>query len=84
MVRDLSGGLGKVAVVEIEGGETELDKGVVERLADPLTHLVRNSIDHGLEKPDERVVHGKSLKEDQIRRTARCRWCIEIGTMPRP
>jgi len=60
MVRDLSGGLGKVAVVEIEGGETELDKGVVERLADPLTHLVRNSIDHGLEKPDERVVHGKS------------------------
>jgi two-component system chemotaxis sensor kinase CheA len=69
IVRDLSGALGKVAAVEIEGGETELDKGVVERLADPLTHLVRNSIDHGLEGPEERIALGKAA-EGTVRLTA--------------
>jgi two-component system chemotaxis sensor kinase CheA len=59
IVRDLSASLGKNATLEIEGGDTELDKGVVERLSDPLTHLVRNSIDHGLETADERSAQAK-------------------------
>jgi len=59
LVRDLSASLGKNAAIEFEGGETELDKGVVERLSDPLTHLVRNSIDHGLEAAQERVAQNK-------------------------
>jgi two-component system chemotaxis sensor kinase CheA len=59
IVRDLSAKLGKSVSVEIEGGETELDKGVVERLSDPLTHLVRNAVDHGIESATERLAHGK-------------------------
>lgn len=70
LVRDLSASLGKNAVIEIEGGETELDKGVVERLSDPLTHLVRNSIDHGLESAQERLAQNK-LEQGKIRLAAR-------------
>lgn len=54
LVRDLARRLDKQIRLEIEGEETEADKTVVEELADPLVHLLRNSIDHGLEKPDER------------------------------
>lgn len=59
VVRDLSGKLGKKVELVVEGGETELDKGLIEKLTDPLTHLVRNSVDHGVESPDQRRAAGK-------------------------
>ena len=59
VVRDTAAELKKDVVLELEGGETELDKSVVERIADPLMHLVRNALDHGLETPDARVAAGK-------------------------
>ncbi len=62
LVRDLSGKLGKEIDLKTEGGETELDKTVIDRLDDPLVHLIRNSIDHGVEMPDERKDMGKSEK----------------------
>jgi two-component system chemotaxis sensor kinase CheA len=60
LVRDLSADLGKDISLETIGGETELDKTVIEKLGDPLVHLIRNSLDHGIENPDERVSKGKS------------------------
>jgi len=59
LVRDLSQELGKEIEMETEGAETELDKTVIERLNDPLVHLIRNSIDHGIEMPDLRRAAGK-------------------------
>jgi two-component system chemotaxis sensor kinase CheA len=59
VVRDTAAELGKDVQLEIVGGETELDKSVVERIADPLMHLVRNGLDHGLETPAERLAAGK-------------------------
>ena len=59
VVRDTAAELGKDVALEIVGGDTELDKSVVERIADPLMHLVRNGLDHGLEPPDERTAAGK-------------------------
>lgn len=59
LVRDLSKELGKQIELETEGGETELDKTVIERLHDPLVHVIRNSIDHGIESPHERAAAGK-------------------------
>ncbi len=60
IVRDLSGQLGKDIRLEITGEEVELDKKIIEALGDPLTHLVRNAVDHGLEKPAIRRAAGKS------------------------
>ncbi|MEE2002302.1 chemotaxis protein CheA [Alkalimonas sp. MEB108] len=60
VIRDISLDLGKQVRLVIEGGDTELDKSMVERISDPLMHLVRNALDHGLETPDERVKSGKS------------------------
>ncbi len=60
LVRDLSKELGKEIILETEGGETELDKTVIDRLNDPLVHLIRNSIDHGIESPAKRRSAGKS------------------------
>ncbi|MDQ7017109.1 MAG: ATP-binding protein, partial [Gammaproteobacteria bacterium] len=60
LVRDLSRKLGKQVELKVEGEETEADKNVVENLADPLIHLVRNSLDHGLESAEERRAAGKS------------------------
>jgi two-component system, chemotaxis family, sensor kinase CheA len=60
LVRDLSKKSGKQVVFETKGEDTELDKTVVEQISDPLVHLVRNSIDHGIETPDDRVSVGKS------------------------
>ncbi|MGI4845537.1 MAG: chemotaxis protein CheA [Janthinobacterium lividum] len=60
MVRDLAGKLGKKVDFITNGAATELDKGLIERIVDPLTHLVRNSIDHGIEMPAARVASGKS------------------------
>jgi two-component system chemotaxis sensor kinase CheA len=59
LVRDLSQSLGKEVELATEGAETELDKTVIERLHDPLVHLIRNSIDHGIERPDARASSGK-------------------------
>ena len=59
VVRDTAAELGKDVALEIVGGDTELDKSVVERIADPLMHLVRNGLDHGLETPAERLAAGK-------------------------
>jgi two-component system, chemotaxis family, sensor kinase CheA len=59
VVRDLSAQLGKQVRIEMEGKETELDKTIVEAIKDPLTHLVRNSIDHGIESPEVRRAAGK-------------------------
>jgi two-component system chemotaxis sensor kinase CheA len=62
LVRDLSGELGKDIILETDGAETELDKTVIEKLNDPLVHLIRNSIDHGIEKPEIRRDLGKLAK----------------------
>jgi two-component system chemotaxis sensor kinase CheA len=59
VVRDMARTLKKEITLELEGEETDLDKNLVEALADPLVHLVRNSVDHGIEMPDERVAAGK-------------------------
>ncbi len=60
LVRDLARSLSKEVRLELRGEETDLDKNLVENLADPLIHLVRNSIDHGIEMPDERAASGKT------------------------
>ncbi|WP_334012466.1 chemotaxis protein CheA [Alteromonas sp. S167] len=60
VVRDLSSKLGKKVDLVIQGGNTEIDKSLIEKLVDPLTHLVRNSIDHGIESPEKRLEAGKS------------------------
>ena len=59
LVRDLSGELGKEIEMTTDGAETELDKTVIEKLNDPLVHLIRNSIDHGVELPEVRLAAGK-------------------------
>lgn len=59
MVRDLAGKLGKKVEFVTRGAATELDKGLIERIVDPLNHLVRNSIDHGIEMPEKRRAAGK-------------------------
>ena len=59
VVRDTASSLGKDVHFEIQGGDAELDKSMVEKIADPLMHLVRNSLDHGLEPPQERIAAGK-------------------------
>ena len=60
VVRDMGRELGKKIELDIQGGETELDKTIIEAVKDPLTHIVRNSIDHGIETTAERRAHGKS------------------------
>ena len=62
IVRDLAGKLGKQVELVLQGGSTEIDKSLIEKIVDPLTHLVRNSIDHGIEMPDKRVAAGKPEK----------------------
>ena len=60
LVRDLAGKLNKQIELTLMGSSTELDKSLIERIIDPLTHLVRNSLDHGIELPENRVATGKS------------------------
>lgn len=60
LVRDLAGKLNKQVELTLQGSSTELDKSLIERIIDPLTHLVRNSLDHGIEEPATRVAAGKS------------------------
>ncbi len=59
LVRDLASKLGKEVELTLLGSSTELDKSLIERIIDPLTHLVRNSLDHGIETPEKRVAAGK-------------------------
>ena len=59
MVRDLSSELGKQVLVDIEGGDVELDREMIEMIRDPLTHIIRNAVDHGVETPAERLKAGK-------------------------
>src|SRR5690348_4252574 len=55
MVRDLSAELGKQVLVDVEGGDVELDREMIEMIRDPLTHIIRNAVDHGIEKPADRL-----------------------------
>ena len=66
VVRDLADKLGKDIELTIVGGATEIDKGLIEKLVDPLTHLIRNSIDHGVEMPDVRAAAGKPTKGNVV------------------
>ena len=59
MVRDLSSELGKQVLVDIDGGDVELDREMIEMIRDPLTHIIRNAVDHGIERPAERLKAGK-------------------------
>jgi two-component system, chemotaxis family, sensor kinase CheA len=70
LIRDLSTKLGKDVKLELVGSETELDRTVVDAIGDPLVHLVRNAVDHGLELPDARVAAGKP-RQGTIEITAR-------------
>jgi len=74
LVRDLSRKAGKQAELELIGEDTELDRTIVEELSDPLIHMIRNSLDHGIETPDERAAAGK----DPVGRI-RLRACHEAG-----
>lgn len=69
LLRDLSAGTGKAIRLETHGETTEVDKGVIEKIGDPLTHLIRNAADHGLESAEERVAAGKPA-EGMIRLSA--------------
>ena len=70
MVRDLAAKLGKQVQLNTEGEATELDKGLIEKIADPLTHLIRNSVDHGIESPEQRVAAGKPAQGSVMLRAA--------------
>ena len=62
VVRDLALACGKQVRIDMEGQETELDKTIVEAIRDPLTHMVRNAVDHGIEAPNERIAAGKTAE----------------------
>ena len=62
IVRDLATQCGKQVRIEMEGKETDLDKTIIEAIKDPLTHVVRNSVDHGIELPDVRAQRGKPVE----------------------
>jgi len=62
MVRDLSSHRGKKVLVDIHGRETELDKKIVDALGEPLSHIIRNAVDHGIENPQERSASARRKK----------------------
>jgi len=66
LVRDLAAKLGKKVELTLQGGSTELDKSLIERIIDPLTHLVRNSLDHGVESAEKRRAAGKSAEGNLV------------------
>lgn len=70
IVRDMSKKLSKNVVLDISGETTEVDKGIIEKISDPLVHIIRNAIDHGIELPDERLQLGKS-KQGVVRLEAK-------------
>jgi two-component system chemotaxis sensor kinase CheA len=79
VVRDLSSKLGKEVELKLEGGTTEIDKAMIEKLVDPLTHLVRNSIDHGIETVVQRQKVGKNEKGIVILRAEQKGSSIQIS-----
>jgi len=62
IVRDVAKARNKEIAIEMAGQNTDLDKSVLDALAEPMAHLVRNAADHGIETPEERLVHGKSAR----------------------
>ncbi|MBB5687155.1 chemotaxis protein CheA [Sphingobium boeckii] len=70
LVRDVAGDLGKLVDLEIDGGDVELDREMIEMIRDPLTHIIRNALDHGIELPDIREIAGKP-RAGRLRITAR-------------
>ena len=76
VVRDLSVELGKEVILETEGGETEIDKNVLDRLSEPLVHMIRNSVDHAIESREERLAAGKPAQG--LVRLAACQDAGEI------
>ena len=62
IVREVADATGKSVQLQTEGDATEVDRTVIERIADPLTHMIRNAVDHGLEKPEQRLASGKSSR----------------------
>jgi two-component system chemotaxis sensor kinase CheA len=79
LVRDLSAALGKEIELVVSGGETELDKTVIERINDPLVHLIRNSLDHGIEGPEEREAAGKPRRGTLKVSAAHAGGCVIIN-----
>lgn len=69
MLRDLMTETGKKVILETTGETTEVDKGVIEKIGDPLTHMIRNAVDHGIESPEQRIAAGKPA-EGTIRLSA--------------
>jgi two-component system chemotaxis sensor kinase CheA len=85
VVRDVSRELGKDIELKVSGAETELDKSMVERLGDPLMHLLRNAMDHGLEPADERAgARQAGARHGQPRRQPRIRQHRHRGARRRP
>ena len=78
MVRDLSRELGKEVAFEIEGEEIELDRTILTEISDPLMHIIRNSLDHGIESPEERVEKGKPREGNVTLRASRQRDHVTI------
>lgn len=78
VVRDLARELGKQARFESEGGEIELDRAVLDEIGDPLLHLIRNAVDHGLESPDERLARGKPAEGRVVASASRERNTVVI------
>jgi two-component system chemotaxis sensor kinase CheA len=78
VVRDLARDLGKQARFESEGGEIELDRAVLDEIGDPLLHLIRNAVDHGLEPPEERVARGKPAEGRVVASASRERNTVVI------
>lgn len=68
VVRDLSGELGKSVRLDTQGGETEVDKNVIDSLTEPLVHIIRNAIDHGVERPEARLAAGKPERATVVMR----------------
>ena len=67
LVRDVAHKSGKKVAFSMQGEDTELDRNVVEQISDPLVHMIRNAIDHGLETPEKRASVGKSVGELRLR-----------------
>lgn len=75
---DLSTQLGKEVTVEVLGGDVELDKSVIEKILDPLTHMVRNAIDHGIENPADRIINSKPQSGKIVIEAAKDTFGVEI------
>lgn len=78
MVRDAARSLGKEIAFRVEGGDIELDRSILDEIVDPLVHLLRNAVDHGIESPEDRVGAGKSSRGELVLRAVRERTSVLI------